>query len=413
MKLSFSSKKVWYYIVVLTPIVDTINGYFLYTKGITEASGATSSASIGTYYRALAILIMLYFSLIKHPSKWNIISVNILMYFPIVSVIKGLIDRAIFSYLSYALKWIYPPLLIIGFFSAYKFDLNTGLDDVKKVLYIFSYSFPFLLIFEYIFELGRLTYYNAGFKGFFYSTNDISFCLIVGFIVGLSDFFGKYSIRGFLISSINFLAIIILGTKSGILFSVISVFIIWLHNSFQNKKKFIYSILLLGVAMIIGVVTGYRMRDEISNILLRYSNMFIGTIGSSPGSFEKVMAFLTSGRTDRIHKFFSQLLYSKNYVLCFLTGWIRPDNATVIEMDFHDLLCQFGLIGFLILTVTYIKVFKSGIKKKFEYIYIFVLAILSAILGGHIISAALSGTVLAVVICCIYSEKNYKNTNNI
>lgn len=164
------------------------------------------------------------------------------------------------------------------------------------------------------------------------------------------------------------------------------------------------SIVFLGLALLAGIIAGYGMKDEISNVISRYSEMLMWIVGSPSRKSSGIMAFLTSGRTDRIQDFFSRLWDSRSVFLEFLVGWIKPDNANVIEMDFHDLLCQFGLIGFSILVVMYLRVFKIALKKEPVYLYLYFLSMVSALLGGHIISAALSGTVLAVVICCLYAE---------
>lgn len=404
MKIYIKHETVWLCAILITPFIDTINGFFLFVNGV---SGVTDSTSIGAVYRILVMVLMCYFIFGKGIRREKFILLLSLTYFPFKAIIQGLIEGAFFSFLSYALKWIYPILLMEGFCAVYRYTPDNGKRCLHMIINFFSWSFAVLLIVEYILGLGRVTYYDAGFKGLFYSTNDISFCLTVGGIYQIFIFFERHSIKHILYSVLNLIALVILAAKSGFAFIAFALVYCIFYKGIIYRKKFMY----VGILLVMGVVGVLFIKSqfglEIQEMMLRYRNMFENSMNKR-GTFDGIMTFLTSGRTQRINSFLSRLRETRPIIIHFLTGWIRPDNGTVIEMDFHDLFCQYGFIGLWILGRYYLKIFgKSSGDKKYKLLYL--TSMISAVLGGHIISAALSGTVLAVIICFLYTGDMVRN----
>lgn len=394
MKILIKYETIWFWMIIITPFVDTINGLLLFANGV---SGVTDRVSIGAFYRIIVIMMMLYFVYKKGGCRSSILYIVCLMYFPVKAIMQGLIEGGLFSFLSYALKWIYPILLIEGFCTVYRNNPDKGKEHLNNIMNFFSWSFAALLLLEYCLGWGRETYYDAGFKGFFYSTNDISYCLTVGCIYQIFLFFKRHSIKHIVCIALNLTALIVLAAKSGFVFIVLALVYSLFYSGFFNRKKLMYA----GILLILGVVgltfIGNKFDSEIQEMMLRYRNMYEYSMARR-STFDGILAFLTSGRTPRIERFFEQLENVKPIMIHFFTGWVRPDNGTVIEMDFHDLLCQYGLIGLLILGTYYLKKFwQSKGNKEFKLIYL--ISMISAALGGHVISAALSGTVLAVITC--------------
>ena len=71
--------KIDYWLITITPIVDTINGLFLLKHGVTEIS-------IGTVYR---LLLLIYVIVKLCKKRALIIQFLPLLYFPVGGIIRG------------------------------------------------------------------------------------------------------------------------------------------------------------------------------------------------------------------------------------------------------------------------------------------------------------------------------------
>lgn len=137
------------------------------------------------------------------------------------------------------------------------------------------------------------------------------------------------------------------------------------------------------------------MGQNINDFVNRYTNMWLDSQNGG-GFWDSFMNFATSGRTQRIAMSFSQI-NNGNYFVNFLFGWIKPDNANVVEMDFNDLFFQYGMVGFSLLVWFYLSFAHLRSKKAFILKYIMIVSIMYAILAGHVISGAFSGTMFAMI----------------
>ena len=365
-----------YWLILITPIIDTINGLFLLKHGAT-------GFSVGTVYR----LFLLFYVIARLCTK-RIFFIQILplFYFPIIGLIRG--GDNVFGCITYATKWIMPIILIMyyGLAKVDKVDIKRCLT---KTLDFWSLFVPMSLILEYVMKLGRSTYFDAGFKGLYYSTNDIALVLIVLFIYTLYKTLNIDN-KNFILCLINVIAIVILSTKSTVVFALFSL-IYLLIISKKVKIRHIVSIMIIMVVVWMFANTN----AQLDNFILRYSNMWNNAAANS--GISKFLFFATSGRTSRIKLFFDQIHENGFYISNLLFGWVQPDNAHVIEMDWHDLFCQYGVIGFIICLFQYVKFFLKSYIKSTPYWYIVIVCMIYSILAGHVISGAFSGTALAIV----------------
>ena len=92
------------------------------------------------------------------------------------------------------------------------------------------------------------------------------------------------------------------------------------------------------------------------------------------------------------------MINNKNFpTMSFLVGWIEPNNATVVEMDWHDLLFQYGLIGFCILVMIYLRMLIKYRNHSEPVFYMLILSLIYTTFAGHTISGAFSGTMFSFV----------------
>lgn len=125
---------------------------------------------------------------------------------------------------------------------------------------------------------------------------------------------------------------------------------------------------------------------------------------SNDSIINQFFIFATSGRVTRIKNFFSAINNSGNYIINILFGWIIPDNVHVIEMDFHDLICQYGIIGFSVVIAEYVILFKGCKKRVDPFFAMTAICFIYACLAGHAISGAFSGTALSIVVSVFIIE---------
>jgi hypothetical protein len=383
MRVKVSWKRIIYILILLSPVVDTINGLYLLRVGAT-------GVSLGTFYRLVITLLALYIALRKRSTAGQTI---LLLYFPFSAVLKSIQDNTLTPYLTYAVKWIYPVLLVYMWKNVFRRTEDTGREYINKIIDFWLWFVPLSLITEYLLKLGYITYYDAGYKGLYYSTNDIAFLLTVLFIYSVSKVLHDSSKKNIIQSLITLIAIVILGTKSCLIFAVVTFVTGILYNS-GTYKKLLRNLIIIAMG-ILAVVLIARYSTQFNNAMIRYSNMWsYSTYGGKVSTF---LNFATSGRTPRINSFFTKL--TNNFsVTKLLFGWITPDNAHVIEMDWHDLLCQYGVIGLAVLVITYLRIFVQYRFSKYPGVYALIVGMIYTTLSGHIISGALAGTALAVVI---------------
>lgn len=378
-----------YWLLLITPIIDTINGLFIIKHGAT-------GLSIGTIYR---FFLLIYIILRLCEKRTLFIKFIPLLYFPLLGIIRGITGENVFGCITYAMKWLLPLALILYYGKA-----KNDKSDIKKCLIrclnFWSIFVPISLIFEYIFKIGNEAYYDAGFKGLYYSTNDIALVLIVLYIY---SFYKTIDINHsyIIVSILNFIGIIILSTKSSIIFAVISSLYLLIRS-----KKIKISTLILGIP-ILCVISFFMislMHTHLESFFLRYSNMWSNTEGSD--LITRILGWATSGRTYRISSFFKQINDNGSFATNLFFGWIYPDNAHVIEMDWHDLICQYGLIGFAICFAEYLVLFTKSKIASNPYWYIVVVCMIYATLAGHVISGAFSGTAFAVAFALLLLDSD-------
>lgn len=372
-----------YWLITLTPIIDTINGFYILKHGAT-------GFSIGTIYRIL-LLIYVIVNLIK---KKNILLKFIpLIYFPLIGLIRG--GNNLFGCITYAVKWMLPIVLIL-YYSLTRKNKNDIKSCLERALDFWSVFVPASLIIERVLGIGSLSYYDAGFKGLYYSTNDIALVLIVCYIYTLWKTV-NVNICNSIWCGMCFMSIIILSTKSSLIFAVISLAYILITSEKIKPHN------LITIALVVLVILTYVNKTTLMDDFLgRYSKMWIGL--SSSSWINRLLIFATSGRTVRISSFFHEIYSHGVFLFNALFGWIMPDNAHVIEMDWHDLLCQYGIIGFSICFLEYAGLLMKCKTNVKPYYYIVLVCLVYSIMAGHVISGAFSGTAFAVVFSLLILE---------
>lgn len=383
-----------YFIILITPFIDTINGAYVRSHGET-------GTSIGTFYRmAILLCILILIRLKDGQFKWIIA----LSYFPISSLIRARFEGvSTMSAFSYGLKWLFPVIIISGLLSIYK---NSSKNIPLWLLSVWKYLIPSILIFEYMFNIGDVAYPDAGWRGLFYCNNDIAFSLTVMAIISLYEFI---VVKTCIINSIpvvlNALAIMILSTKSCLIFFGLSG-MYFVYLKFRDKPIKTFPIIGILVFIIMAVVV--FMQDSIEGILSRYIIYY--NMAMTTPSFGNFMAFLTSNRTPRIVITVNKLWRDFSISGLFF-GWIKPTNVSAIEMDWLDALFQHGILGLGLLVVYYGKLLIRRYRNKMMSYTLFIVIVCS-FFSGHVINGALPSTVFAVLVGYVLNENHRLSEEN-
>ena len=404
MKLdSFSYKvtltSIFYMLIVVTPLVDTINGAFVLQYG-------ESGVSIGTFYRLYLILFSVCVFVKERVDLRQIFWVFMSIYFPMNCIIRyNLYDISFMSAFSYGVKWVFPIILIVCF---NRLQEKSSKRICIKIMNCWSYLIPGLLIAEYIIGLGEKTYWDAGFRGLYYSVNDVGFSLTMMMSYSLYRLILiEVNKKHIIAIALNFVAIVILATKSCLMFTVLGIGCFLLIKYKKSTRKAIVYTAILAVLIILGIIL---MQDKLIEMLNRYIR-FYDQMSINGGIFTKIMSFLTSARTPRIGIAIKEL-FSHFSVTKMLFGWKAPWFGGAIEMDWFDAFFQHGIIGFIILIgYCYSFMFRKP-NYRTPWLYMLILAMICSFFSGHVLNGALSSTVLAVVVQCAISSRRSKSIKN-
>lgn len=388
-KVKINNESMLYLLLVITPLMDTINGWYVLGHGET-------GVSIGTFYR-LFILLYIFWNFRFTKRDW--ICFVFMAYFPVSSAVRAIVIGLPFMLaFTYGLKWMLPAIYILLF---WRISCKSFNNFPLKILDIWKFLIPGLLIIEYLLELGEKSYFDAGFKGYFYCTNDIGFSLTMMTIYSLYSFLiKKMNIRSMIPVLLNFTAILILSTKSCMLFACITLLFFICRKFIHEPKKAVLAIVVIAVAILFIFI---KMHDSLMRMLGRYLTFYSQT-AAIDGSFSNIMGFLTSARTYRIYGVVSELENSFSISKLFF-GWQAPIFTGAIEMDWFDVVFQHGIIGGFILLCFYAKII---LNKKYQapFKYMLIIAMICACFSGHVLNGALPSTVFSVVVgVAIYSQK--------
>jgi hypothetical protein len=395
----FRFENILLFLLLITPVIDTINGFYILHHGAT-------GISIGTFFRLLIIAFSLA-GAVKY--KKYILIIFTMLYFPLNGILRGVFLGGVVENLTYAMKWVMVVLLIITL-EHYSNKKLYFLQTIHNILWFWAIFVPLSLVIEYVFNIGYAAYFDAGFKGLYYSTNDVAFVLIILFIYSFYNLFVGHAWRWGIVAGLNFIAILILGTKSSLIFAVVSVIVI--PVIFGIKRYPVKTITIYVLIVIFAFCVSRLFQRNIAQIFDRYTAMWSVTTVKNTSKLESFFIFATSGRTTRISDELAQIS-AGNEILNVLFGWIIPDNAHVVEMDFHDLLFQYGIVGFVLLLSFYIRRMVKGKFVKSIFTYMLFVGLLYCTLAGHVISGAFSGTMFALVFVLYecYNKNNLQCNN--
>lgn len=375
--------KIFLNLICLLPLADSINGYI-------NGGGNDGGLSFGIIYRAIIIILSLYFMHKTKITKKNFVYIIMILFSLVMASINGI--DTLKSFLNISLRLILPILLIITFTECKRKKIFSY-KDIQRIFDIWSILFPITILLPYFLGYGFSTYGvgAAGYKGFYYAQNDIGFILALLYLYSFYSINDKLSItcifRLLLILASN----LILGLKSNYLYvGVITIgYLLKINNSrFKTKLIVIIGILIGGLFLI------HHYSDQLLMITERWTYFYNRGNGG--------LSFWTSTRIDRLKPAF-EFMVSNNLIfnLLFGTGMnytlhTMDLGLSLIEMDLFDLFFQIGIVGCISLLFFYKRYIKLSKINSFYYTGV-LLSVVSGTLAGHVFESPLSGMVFSLV----------------
>ena len=433
-------------LILLMPLIDILN--------------TVTNISLSLLYRGLFLAMVLFFFLFKNDSKLkkgSFCLLFVIFSFALVFSFNYYLNNGfinLFWEITTLIKFIYLPILTICLVNYYD-DKNL---NIKEIMLKLAWVYSLFLIIPTILGVSNLSYDygKKGYTGLFYAPNEIGTILaILSPFVLLNLQKKEHKMGDFVLCFLFILAIFLLGTKTpvlGLIISLITILFISIirHIIYKNNiKNIIINVCLIILSFFIYnhsyLIFNMSYQNNIydnsnleSNINPSHGNNFYNQeelyakdylINFPTTSTKKDFKMLDSKLLNMI--FSSRNIYmvknlnayknsstTKKIIGLSLYGESSKEFGKLVELDFIDILVNYGIAGFLVLAIALIFiifiVFFKFLRKFKENIqddelcstYLsFIIAFLIALTAGHTLGAPAVSSLLALVIT--YLVKKY------
>lgn len=429
--------------VLLQPFLDIVTGIMTKNMG--------NTFSIGVIIRTAFMIGIAIYAIIlskgKNRKRLIIYDSCVLVYIMLFMVISFLKFgfSSVFIQTKGIIKIFYLPVVLVALYCIQK-EKPFRVDSSFFVYILFVYTFTIFI--------GKVTgtgfrSYNTikeslGTVGFFYAANEIGAILCMLAPILMNDLIkNKGSMIFNMVSFILLLfSVFEIGTKvpfigvTGLLIGCILVNLILFFHKLGKKHlyKAIYTVLLLVICFFI---TGYTPLGN--NLNMDYGRVFPkifqkGTVASKPGkleSMDKIQEALISKR-DVVMEINQKMFVEGGWTTKLLgIGYINNTQGTVeetklVEMDYYDILFNHGILGSILVFLPLISLLYMAVKgillhlktmiintDVIFYTYAVFIALLIAMLAGHVLTAPAASFIFSVVLLELYCMINEIQTKEV
>lgn len=393
-------------LLIFSPIVDNINGYFLLNE---------TDTNISSVFKILILFVCLCSIMLKKVNASKLYQfVILLLLLGVQILIQFFVEESGFgSNLNQLIKMLMPFMVYI-FFNIQEKESKNVYKYVERIVSFYSWFYPLSILIPKILNIGS-SVYEVGFgsKGFYFAGNEVAVIMVIMGITVFQKFLTNKKMTYFICFLLNLSAGLMLGTKVVYLSVVIiSVVYFFVDANLINKIKRFFIVF----PIIIFVLLFFMYRtDFISQIIEFMSSRYKYII---KGKYEnEAIAFLFSGRNVRVLEAYGHLFQQEGIIgICFGKGynfWVETKEL-LTEMDFFDAILWYGLIITLYMVIL---VFLE-IKKNWRYFNIYTkvmiyLVALSSILAGHVVFAPSVSNLLSIVLIYEVVLKKKEIENNL
>ncbi|MEB7428086.1 O-antigen ligase family protein [Enterococcus faecalis] len=415
MEKKVANNKLFFYLFSIFPLIDLLNGYLL---------SINNKLPIGTGYRLViliyGVLIVFKNKIIAHKDLSILLFINFVVFSTLTLVQAMFFNRSLsqimsdFTGLSKYFLWLVTALIFSEYLSSE--------GKLEKLTVKINLFFCLGMIIPYLLGIGNFTYANssAGYKSFFFATNDLTYAFII-----LSSILSFYIIDQFnqskslyfvfliFLYSLNLVCMLIIGTKSGIVYGGVNLIIVFFYLIFVKANvSYTFKFYLIQVLIILAVFFLVIGKNIVESMLDGIFDRIAYFYKVYEGNWIKI---LSSSRSiyleDAWHNF---LFYPKNYLI-LLFGFGAANRWTLfgrqggnIEMDFFDTAFSYGFVGCVVLVVSLayiVKKYKSELGNK-RYLYLFFVSLIYAFFTGHVFYSAMSAMIFGTVIGGMFIKRN-------
>lgn len=400
------------YFIGVFPIIDFMNGVFL-SEGV--------PIPIGTLYRIILFVILLY--LFINDEKLIVSSFGILFILSMSVFLLILAIQTIYFDNSYSVLFNDASAItkyLLWFLIGLLFS-KVSEREIANLFIFIDALFVSGLIIPYFLGLGNFTYANsnAGYKSFFYATNDLTYVLVILctiLLFSLIQCFTKKEWSYLFSLSVLYLAncycLLLIGTKTGIVYSVASLLVTVLYLLFfKSDIPFQIKFLLLHIILVGSIFSLFWGKNLFSDMIQGTIDRITYFYDLYDGNWIKI---LSSSRSiyfeDAVTNFVN---YPQNHWI-FLFGFGVENRWSFfgraggyIEMDFLDTFFSFGAIGLLtfLMPIIYLvyRIFKNSLFNKYAFLLFVTLGF--AATSGHVFYSAMSATILGLIASRLLREE--------
>ena len=368
-------EKIFYYFLVLNPLLDIASGFQLYLMnggagGMLSSLDLVNQPAVSPSFgvRMVMLVCLALYVLMKRDWKTVALMASIGVVFAATvgyELLRGA-DFSLWQDILYIVRFCYNLLILIVYREVL---LGLGLDTEglrRKMDAVVAWTLAVIfaaIVIPYLLGMGFYTYADPlgyrGCRGFFYSGNDVTATLMLmlpmafdGLLRRRESFKTRSGFTLLLAPGFALLSMLIIGTKTAFLAAGVTVgallvycLIDWKRTANKDELTYFMTAILTTLIMF-GMVT------------LLSGGQVIGAISESYSATDKQLemngaAAILSGRTGKLVNAFRE--WKSLLPVSALFGIGRGSQEWVIEMDLCEVFLYYGLLGTLLMLWLYLK----------------------------------------------------------
>lgn len=368
-------EKIFYYFLVLNPLLDIASGFQLYLMnggagGMLSSLDLVNQPAVSPSFgvRMVMLVCLALYVLMKRDWKTVALMASIGVVFAATvgyELLRGA-DFSLWQDILYIVRFCYNLLILIVYREVL---LGLGLDTEglrRKMDAVVAWTLAVIfaaIVIPYLLGMGFYTYADPlgyrGCRGFFYSGNDVTATLMLmlpmafdGLLRRRESFKTRSGFTLLLAPGFALLSMLIIGTKTAFLAAGVTVgallvycLIDWKRTASKDELTYFMTAILTTLIMF-GMVT------------LLSGGQVIGAISESYSATDKQLemngaAAILSGRTGKLVNAFRE--WKSLLPVSALFGIGRGSQEWVIEMDLCEVFLYYGLLGTVLMLWLYLK----------------------------------------------------------
>lgn len=381
----------------ILPIIDSFNGCYL-DRGL---------FSIGLLYKFILIIAIAMILLINNKMSQKIFEIwlTVFSYVFFVIFINCMAGEVVQSK-EYPIKLLFNISIFLLLIQMKKSDLISGEDffkmlDVNTNLMIVCLLIPYFLGYGFSIYAGEI-----GYKGFFYSQNELTVTMIALFCFVLYKIFQNINIFSLLQLTGIIVCILLTNSKASMITCVLGVIVLIIGYLFNNRTKCkLALVLILGLSCVLA-----------KNFIIEQYHLFVIRQETLVNIYNgSIIDIITSGRLFYVAEAWNELKYGGLTFFRFIFG-NGFCSRLLCEMDFVDMFFFLGIIGVVLTIIGLVYVLKKIIdnsKNDSSYIRLFSIILLLgySFCAGHVLFVSTSGCYF-VIYCCFAMYYEARNSIN-